>query len=100
MGLVQDAQIVLGQVAPTPWATLRAAESLRGNPINEGTATRAGIEAVAGAIALSQNEYKIQLATVAVKRALLRAVGQETGGLDGPVMSEPDEMHTPETQIA
>jgi xanthine dehydrogenase YagS FAD-binding subunit len=100
LGIVQDAQIVLGQVAPTPWQALRAAESLRGNPINEGTATRAGIEAVAGAIALSQNEYKIQLATVAVKRALLRAVGQETGGLDGPVMSEPDEMHTPETQIA
>ena len=30
-------------------------------------------------MALSHNEYKIQLAQVAVKRAILRAAGLETG---------------------
>jgi xanthine dehydrogenase YagS FAD-binding subunit len=100
LGLVRDAQIVLGQVAPTPWVAQRAAESLRGKPINENTATDAGIEAVAGAVALSQNEYKIQLAQVAVKRALLQAVGHETGGLDGPITNEPAETRSTETHLA
>ncbi len=77
-----------------------AAQSLRGKPINDETAAIAGLEAVAGAIALSQNEYKIQLAQVAVKRALLRAVGRETGGLDRPIMSQPSESHSHETHIA
>jgi xanthine dehydrogenase YagS FAD-binding subunit len=99
-GRVQQAQIVLGQVAPTPWVALHAAQSLRGQPINNETAAIAGLEAVAGAIALSQNEYKIQLAQVAVKRALLKAVGHETGGLDRPIMSEPSESHSHETHTA
>jgi xanthine dehydrogenase YagS FAD-binding subunit len=99
LGVVRQAQIVLGQVAPTPWMAVRAAESLRGNPITEATATNAGVEAVAGAIALTQNEYKIQLAQVAVRRALLQAVGQETGGLDHPIMNEPTDQGSPETQL-
>ena len=93
LGRVEQAQIVLGQVAPTPWLAQRAAESLQGKAIDEQTAAIAGSEAVAGAIALSQNEYKIQLAQVAVKRALLRAVGHDTGGLDRPIISEPAESH-------
>jgi xanthine dehydrogenase YagS FAD-binding subunit len=100
MGLVRDAQIVLGQVAPTPWIAHRAAESLRGKPINENSAADAGIEAVADAMALSQNEYKIQLAQVAVKRALLKAVGHETGGLEGPIINEPVEDRSTETHLA
>ena len=36
--------------------------------------------AVAKAAPLSQNEYKVQLARVAVKRAILTAGGLETGG--------------------
>jgi xanthine dehydrogenase YagS FAD-binding subunit len=79
-GLVKDAKIVLGQVAPTPWIAAQAARALRGQPINEETADAAGIESVAGAMALSQNQYKIELAQVAVKRAILRAAGLDTGG--------------------
>ena len=100
LGLVQQATIVLGQVAPIPWMATRAAESLRGNPVNELTAGNAGVEAVAGATALSQNEYKIQLAQVAVKRALLRAVGQDTGGFEGPQDCEPANLQSPETHLA
>ncbi len=93
LGRVQQAQIVLGQVAPTPWVALHAAQSLQGQPINDETAAIAALEAVAGAVALSQNEYKIQLAQVAVKRALLKAVGLETGGLDQPIIREPSASH-------
>ena len=79
-GTVRDAKIVLGQVAPTPWIAADAARSLRGQPINEETADIAGVEAVAGAMAFSQNQYKIELTQVAVKRAILRAAGLDTGG--------------------
>lgn len=86
LGRVKEARIVLGQVAPTPWLAVDAANSLIGQEINEESAAIAGHEALIGARPLSQNEYKIQLAKVAVKRALLRAVGIETGGLDGPAV--------------
>lgn len=79
-GLINDAAVVLGQVAPIPWIAEEAARSMRGKPLNEQTAETAGLEAVAGAMALSQNEYKIELTQVAVKRAILRAAGLETGG--------------------
>lgn len=87
-GRISEARIILGQVAPTPWIVLEAAQNLVGLAIDERTAAIAGHESVAGAVALSHNEYKIQLAAVAVKRALLRAVGQDTGGLDRPFTSE------------
>lgn len=79
-GFVKDAQIVLGQVAPTPWISHEAADAIIGYPINEETAEAAGKAAVASAQPLSMNGYKVQLAKTAVKRALLMAAGQETGG--------------------
>ncbi|MEO2034619.1 MAG: FAD binding domain-containing protein [Planctomycetaceae bacterium] len=88
-GTVKHASIVLGQVAPVPWIADRAIQSLCGRTITNESAVAAGIEAVAGAMALSQNEYKIELAQVAVKRAVLKAAGFETGGLDGPMLNEP-----------
>jgi xanthine dehydrogenase YagS FAD-binding subunit len=74
---VRSARIVLGHVAPVPWAAQAAEKSLAGKPINAETAAQAGEAAVAGARALSGNAYKIRLARVAVKRALLRAAGKE-----------------------
>ena len=47
------------------------------NRIDEASAEHAAAAAVEGAQPLSQNEYKVQLAKVAVKRALLAAVGKE-----------------------
>jgi xanthine dehydrogenase YagS FAD-binding subunit len=73
---VASARIVLGHVAPTPWVAEKAAESLKGQAITEATAEAAGAAAVEGAKPLSQNEYKVQLAKVAVKRALLAAAGK------------------------
>jgi xanthine dehydrogenase YagS FAD-binding subunit len=70
---VASAKIVLGHVAPTPWAATDAAQSLAGKTITAETAEEAGKAAVAGATPLSQNAYKVTLAKVAVKRALMEA---------------------------
>jgi xanthine dehydrogenase YagS FAD-binding subunit len=78
--VVQEAQIVLGQVAPTPWISGEAAALLRGRTIDADLAEAAGAAAVAPATPLAGNEHKVQLAKVAVKRAILRAAGLETGG--------------------
>ena len=71
---VTSARIVLGQVAPTPWPAQEAEKWLVGKTVTEETAAKAGEAAVAGARPLSKNKYKVQLARVAVKRALLAAV--------------------------
>lgn len=79
-GVVRNARVVLGHVAPTPWQSPEAAELLVGRTINEETAEAAGRAAVASATPLSNNAYKVQLAKVAVKRAVLSAAGLATGG--------------------
>ena len=70
---VASARIVLGHVAPTPWLSSEAAQAVAGKAINEEVAAEAGKAALAQATPLSQNAYKVQLARVAVKRALLAA---------------------------
>jgi xanthine dehydrogenase YagS FAD-binding subunit len=70
---VSSARIVMGHVAPTPWEAAAAEKSLTGKSVDEATAEMAAEEAVRGAQPLSQNGYKVQLAKVAVKRALLAA---------------------------
>jgi hypothetical protein len=54
--------------------------SVAGGSITAETAEAAGEAAVSNATPLSNNGYKVQLAKVAVKRAILRAAGLETGG--------------------
>lgn len=79
-GVVQNARIVLGFVAPTPWISVEAASTLRGLFIDQTVAEAAGKAAVRRATPLKDNRYKVQLAQVAVKRAVLLAAGLETGG--------------------
>jgi len=76
---VKSAKVVLGHVAPTPIDSAAAAKALVGKPINATTAEAAGKAAVAGAKPLSGNAYKVTLAKVAVKRALLDAVKAAKG---------------------
>ncbi|HLN02025.1 MAG TPA: FAD binding domain-containing protein [Bryobacteraceae bacterium] len=71
---VVSARIVLGHVAPTPWAATQADQALAGKAITAESAEEAAKAALADAKPLSQNGYKVQLARVAVKRALLEAV--------------------------
>jgi xanthine dehydrogenase YagS FAD-binding subunit len=72
---VRSARVVMGQVAPVPWRSKEAEAALVGKAITEETAKAAGDAAVSGAKSLGRNGYKIQLARVAVKRAVLAAVG-------------------------
>jgi xanthine dehydrogenase YagS FAD-binding subunit len=72
---VNTARLTLGHVAPVPWLSDEAAKFLVGKTISEDVAAEAGKIAVAKAKALSRNAYKIQLAQVAVKRAILQAAG-------------------------
>lgn len=76
-GGVGTARVVLGHVAPVPWVSEKAAMALQGKAVTRKSADAAGDAAVDGARALSRNKYKIQLARVAVKRAVLRAAGME-----------------------
>lgn len=73
--LVRDARIVMGHVAPIPWVAAETARLLVGQAVNEDSAGRAGDMAVSRATPLSMNEYKVQLARTAVKRAILKAAG-------------------------
>lgn len=70
---VSAARVVLGHVAPIPWRSPEAEAAIVGKTISEATAQAAGEAAVSKAKALSGNGYKIQLARVAVKRAILDA---------------------------
>ena len=75
-GNISTARVVLGHVAPTPYSAIAADQYLAGKPLNEQTAEEAAKQAVMSATPLSQNSYKVQLAKVAVKRALLAAQKQ------------------------
>ncbi len=70
---VQSARVLMGYVAPAPWRSAEAEQALVGKAITEETAQSAGNAAVDKAKDLGRNGYKIQLARVAVKRAVLRA---------------------------
>jgi xanthine dehydrogenase YagS FAD-binding subunit len=70
---VKSARVVLGQVAPVPWPAPEAEAVLVGKTISEAVADEAGKAAVSKATPVSKNAYKVQLARVAVKRAILRA---------------------------
>jgi xanthine dehydrogenase YagS FAD-binding subunit len=72
---VQASRVVLGHVAPTPWPSPEAEAALKGQSVSEDNAQKAGAAAVRNAKPLSQNAYKVKLAQVAVKRAILKAAG-------------------------
>lgn len=74
---VSSARVVLGHVGPVPYVAAEAEKMLAGKTITEDTAEQAGAAAVAAAKPLSDNAYKVQLAKVAVKRALLMAAGKQ-----------------------
>jgi xanthine dehydrogenase YagS FAD-binding subunit len=70
-GVVQEARIVLGGVAPVPYRALKAEAAITGRPLDDASATAAGAAAVDGARPLAKNGYKVPLTQAVVKRALL-----------------------------
>jgi xanthine dehydrogenase YagS FAD-binding subunit len=82
-GVAKGVRVALGHVAPTPLLSESAAKVLEGKPITEEAAKAAGEAAVEGARPLGQNEYKVQQTKVAVKRAVLLAVGAKPNWFAG-----------------
>ena len=72
---VTDASVVLGHVAPVPWRSKEAEAILVGKVIDELVASDASNAALQPARNLGQNGYKIQVARIALKRAILEAAG-------------------------
>jgi xanthine dehydrogenase YagS FAD-binding subunit len=70
---VESARVVMGHVAPVPWRSSEAEQALMGKNISEDVARAAADAALQSATPLSHNAYKVQLARVAVKRAILKA---------------------------
>jgi len=70
---VQSARIVMAYVAPVPWPSPEAEQALVGQSINKETAQRAVEAALTNAKPLSHNAYKVQLARVALRRAIFKA---------------------------
>jgi xanthine dehydrogenase YagS FAD-binding subunit len=71
---VTKARLVLGHVAPVPWLAKEAGSLLEGKTINENLAAEAASTALSSARPLTKNSYKVQLAKVALKRAILKAI--------------------------
>ena len=69
-GLVKDARVVLGAVAPIPWRSNRAEAALMGKPLSEATLQDAARAAIVGAAPLSDNGYKVSLVQTLVRRTL------------------------------
>jgi xanthine dehydrogenase YagS FAD-binding subunit len=72
---VSSARVVMGYVAPVPWISPEAEQALAGKPVSEEQAKAAADAALKNARPLSHNAYKVQLARVALKRAILKAAG-------------------------
>jgi xanthine dehydrogenase YagS FAD-binding subunit len=70
-GTCRAARVVLGGVAPVPWALPDVEAMLVGKTITESIAAEAGKLAVAGARPLAKNGYKVPLADALVKRTIL-----------------------------
>ncbi len=73
---VSHAHIVLGHVAPTPWVATQAEQALAGKSLSPDVIEQAAQASVTGAQPLNGNDYKVKLARVAVKRALMEASGK------------------------
>lgn len=72
---VSSARVVMGYVAPVPWISPEAEQVLASKPVSEEQAKAAADAALKNARPLSHNTYKVQLARVALKRAILKAAG-------------------------
>jgi xanthine dehydrogenase YagS FAD-binding subunit len=73
---IESSRVVIGHVAPVPWLSREAEQALNGKSLNDDTAHAAAEAALKSAKPLSGNAYKVQLARVAIKRALLKSASE------------------------
>ena len=71
----KDISLVLSGVCPAPYRAEAAEKQLKGSQITLDLVENASKAALADAMPLSENEYKVQLAGTILKRAVLRAAG-------------------------
>ena len=69
-GIVKEARVVLGAVAPIPWRSPRTEQALAGKKLDEATIVAAARAATVGAQPLSDNGYKVGLVQTLVRRML------------------------------
>ena len=69
-GVVRDARLVLGGVAPVPWRSLLAEQTVEGDRLTPQTIEAAAQAAIAEARPLAHNEYKVALVKTLVRTAL------------------------------
>jgi xanthine dehydrogenase YagS FAD-binding subunit len=69
-GVCQNACIVLGAVAPTPYRAVAAEKVLKGKALDNRQAALAAEAALQEARAMSRNAYKIEIAKTLVERVL------------------------------
>jgi len=69
-GIVREARVGLGSVAPKPWRALDVEAALVGKPANAATYDAAAAIAITGMRGFGQNDYKIPLTRNAVRSAL------------------------------
>ncbi|WP_071434022.1 FAD-dependent oxidoreductase [Angelakisella massiliensis] len=69
-GVITDARITMGAVAPVPMRATKAEQYLIGKKPDAETAAKAAELALEGAIPLERNAYKIDMAKVMIRRSL------------------------------
>jgi len=69
-GVVKEARIVLGAVAPIPWRSARAEQALVGKALDASAIAAAASAAIVGAAPLSENGYKVALLQTLLRRML------------------------------
>ena len=74
---VRDARVVMGAVAPVPWRSPEAEAALKGGPLDESRARSAAEAALKDAQPMSDNAYKVVIAKVIVRRAIMHTAGLE-----------------------
>ena len=72
----QNANIVLGGVAPAPWRSTEAEAALTGKKIDESNSRQAGVDAVKDAQPLNDNAYKVTLTQNLISRAAMMAASK------------------------
>jgi xanthine dehydrogenase YagS FAD-binding subunit len=70
-GRVSSARIVVGAVAPSPYRSVEAEKTLKGNVITESLAQTAAKRAMSKATPLRMNAYKVAITQTLVKRAII-----------------------------
>ncbi|MBQ7991583.1 MAG: FAD binding domain-containing protein [Solobacterium sp.] len=74
-GVVREADLVYGGVAPVPYRVKEAEDFLKGRKLDRETAKQAGEIAMAAAAPMRGNQYKVFMAKDVLYLALLRAAG-------------------------